>query len=36
MSPTARREDHLAIGIGHDGKRVVSPRRFMEELHSQG
>ena len=20
----------------HDGKRVVSPRRFMEELHSQG
>jgi hypothetical protein len=24
-SPTAHREDHLAIGIGHDGKRVFSP-----------
>jgi hypothetical protein len=35
-SPTACREDHLAIDIEHDGKRVVSPRRFMEELHSQG
>lgn len=43
-SPTAHREDHLAIGIGHEGKRVVAQggeipldrpkaRRFEIEQH---